>query len=79
MSKIIENPKNIIELEENHKGLILDNFLAYICMNYPDLAELAFEKFKLNKGLEKLQSNLDKEIVREKINWIKYQIHGFNF
>ncbi|CAL2101546.1 conserved protein of unknown function [Tenacibaculum sp. 190130A14a] len=57
---IIENPKNIIELEENHKGLILDNFLAYICMDYPDLAELAFEKFKLN---------IDKTKEQEFLKW----------
>jgi hypothetical protein len=45
----LRNPKKIVNdygTESGIKGIMEDNLLAFICMKYPELAELTFEKFR---------------------------------
>ncbi|MEL7122583.1 MAG: hypothetical protein AAFO07_24265 [Bacteroidota bacterium] len=46
----LRNPKKLINEYSNEEGIIEDNFLAFICMNHPELAQLTFEKF--GEGIE---------------------------
>ena len=41
----LRNPKKLIREYDNQEEIIGDNFLAFICMSHPELAQLTFEKF----------------------------------
>ncbi len=49
----ISDSKKILETEKIDKSIIVDNFLAYLCMNNPEL---------INEGLKKYGDRISKEL-----------------
>ena len=45
--------KNILETDKYDKGIVADNFLAFVCMKNPELIDTALEKYgnKVSEGL----------------------------
>lgn len=50
----------ILETDKYDKGIIVDNFLAFVCMKNPELIENALEKYR-NKVSEELRNKIIKK------------------